>query len=187
MNTKRLRLPHYNTVIIEMMISTRNNAYKIISNKEIIINNIWKKTLILLLMYRKIPHLLESTRSNHLCISKNNWTSILQKINSNEENMENILPSLLFQVLLFEFSFCNGLCGQYSKRIYIVPEILPPFKYVEPIEHIVDEALIEDEVDDTTNFFMYSDYEETPLLRKSDTRLWNKTKTVYQRIKSIFY
>jgi hypothetical protein len=182
---KRLRLPSCNTLLIAAMISTRNKAIKLMTNKEIVINNIWKKTLILLLMYRKFIHLLTTTRSNHLCIAKNNWTSILQKISSNEENNENTIPSLLFQLLLFEFSFCNGLCGSNSKFIYIIPIPIPVVKQVDKL--ITNDLKICNK-DDMRFFSLDSDDDdESPLLRSTDKRLWKNTKSISQRIKAFFY
>ena len=188
MKIKRLRLPRYNALIIAKMISTRNTAIKLMTNKEIVINDIWKKTLMLLLMYRKFPHLLTTTRSNHLCIAKNSWTSILQRISNDEENIINILPSLLFQLLLFEFSFCNGLCGTSSRYIYTIPIPTPVVECIEPDdtpEKINDEL----EVCDNTRFFRLDsddDNDETPLLRNDRSSLLKKTKNVCQRIKAFF-
>lgn len=189
MKIKRLRLPRYNALIIAKMISTRNTAIKLMTNKEIVINDIWKKTLMLLLMYRKFPHLLTTTRSNHLCIAKNSWTSILQRISNDEENIVNILPSLLFQLLLFEFSFCNGLCGTYSKFIYIIPIPIPLVECVEP-DIIREKIRIQLEKCDDTKFFQLDsdddDNDETPLLRNDRNSLYKKTKNVCQRIKAFF-
>lgn len=184
---KRLRLPRYNALIIANMISTRTTAIKLMTIKKTVINDIWRKTLILLLMYRKFPHLLTTTRSNHLCISKNSWTSILQKISTDEENIVNILPSLLFQLLLFEFSFCSGLCGTSSRFIYTIPT--PVVECVELVgtqEKIVNKL----EISDNTRFFRLDsdddDNDETPLLRSDRNSLLKKTKNVCQRIKAFF-
>ena len=201
-NIKRLRLPHYNTMIISMLLSTHSKAIKLITDNEMVINNIWKKTLILLLLYRKIPFLLQTTRSNHLCIAKNNWTSIIHKIRTNEENIENILPSLLFQLILFEFSFCNGLCGSKSNFIYIIST--PVARLALPTELFINrmtpERIITNDMEicdrhGNTRFFpldsVDNDYDddndESPLLCNKKFKLSKKSKSVFERIKSIFH
>jgi hypothetical protein len=186
---KRLRLPSCNALLVATMISTRNKATKLMTDKEIVINDIWKRTLLLLLMYRKFPHLLTTTRSNHLCITKNNWTSILQRISTGEENIINILPSLLFQLLLFEFSFCNGLCRTYSRYIYTIPIPMQVVECVEP-DIVREKIRIQLEKCDNTKFFQLDsdddDNDETPLLRNDRNSLYKKTKNVCQRIKAFF-
>lgn len=180
-NIKRLRLPHYNTMILSMLFSTHKKTIKLITDNELVINNIWKNTLLLLLMYRKFPHLLQTTRSNHLCISKNNWTSIIHKIRTNEENIENTLPSLLFQLILFEFSFCNGLCGSNSKFIYIIriPVVTPELINMECDRQSDTRFFPLDSVD--------NDNDDSPLLCINKFKSPKKTKSVYERIKSIFH
>ena len=140
-------------------------------------------------MYRKFPRLLQTTRSNHLCIAKNNWTSIINKIKSNVENIENTLPSLLFQLILFEFSFCNGLCGSNSKFIYIIRiPVVTPERVI-----ITDDIKICDSHSYTRFFPLDSvdnddddDNDESPLLHTKKFKLPKKSKSVYERIKSIF-
>lgn len=196
-NIKRLRLPHYNTMIISMLFSTHSKAIKLITDNKLVINNIWKQTLLLLLLYRKFPFLLQTTRSNHLCIAKNNWTSIIHKIRINEENIENTLPSLLFQLILFEFSFCNGLCGSNSNFIYIIrtPVVMLALPTeLTPERIMTDDMEICDRQSDTRFFpldYVHNDddddNDESPLLRIKKIKLPKKSKSVYQRIKSIFH
>jgi hypothetical protein len=162
-----------------MLFSTHNKAMKLVTENEIVINNIWKKTFILLLLYRKFPRLLQTTRSNHLCIAKNSWTSIINKIISNEENIENTLPSLLFQLILFEFSFCNGLCGSNSKFIYIIHiPVVTPERVI-----ITDDIKICDRHSDT-RFFPLDSGDNDDDVKKF--KLSKKSKSVYERIKHFF-
>ena len=196
---RRIRLPPFNTNILCQLIATKKEAIRLLSNNhESTINDIWKKTLILLLMLRKSPQLLRTTRSNHFYIAKSNWTSIIHKIRTNEENVGNTLPSLLFQLILSEFSCYHR--GSNSKFIYTISDVKPSekkeasdfeskhleiddSKYKESLNRRKKTAFFPLEIDHDTDFFSSdSDDEESPLLTKNNSKFSQKWNGLCHRI-----
>lgn len=125
-NVKQIKIQYFNSILLKHLITTRNIAISQIPTKEKIIDKIWMKTLIILLLFRKKPHLLETTNTTLALMCKNTWISLLLKIYIYDDVKDESLSSLLFQIILLE---CNNN-RPYKTRI-IVENIKPEEKKVE--------------------------------------------------------
>lgn len=114
-NVKQIKIQYFNSILLKHLITTRNIAISLIPTKEKIIDKIWMKTLIILLLFRKKPHLLESTNTTLALMCKNTWISLLLKIYIYDDVKDESLSSLLFQIILLE---CNNN-RPYKTRILI--------------------------------------------------------------------
>ena len=136
--------------LLNKMNSSRNIAISLIPSKEDVINKIWLKTLILLLLYRKKPELLKSCKSNHAFVPKNTWISLLLKIYIYDDLKDNTLPSSLFQILLLESNF--------DRPFYVSPSTV---KQNTVLMLEINETPIETKFPEL--FVYYDDYNSEPI------------------------
>lgn len=125
---KQIKIQYFNSILLKHLITTRDIAISLIPTKEKIINKIWMKTLIILLLFRKKPHLLETTNTTLALMCKNTWNSLLLKIYIYDDIKDESLSSLLFQIILLE---CNDN-RPYKTRI-TVENIKPEEKKIETV------------------------------------------------------
>ena len=168
---KLLRCTH--THFVNMLITTRLSAIKHLPDKENMINKVWRNSVILLLLYIKIPRLLETTFSTHVSRPKNSWTTFLDKLNSCNLTNLNTLPTHLFQILLQELT---------SKEKDYKPFWTPAYtalseKLLLPIE--IDSA---DSVSNSCKSLLKKQEAKLPFLTTTEIKVQNKNslKTYFQ-------
>jgi hypothetical protein len=111
---------------------TRKIAISKIPQKEDVINKIWRNSLILLLLLKKSPKLLDTSTSTLAYLPKNTWTSLLLKIYIYELIPDDTLHSSLLQILLLE---CN-----FRKPFYVSES----FELINEKCAVVDDVVVDD-------------------------------------------
>ena len=96
----------------------RLNVIKLTQDKESLVNYVWKKCAILYLLILKYPLVKKKILSTLECHQKNNWTTLIDKLNLLKIKEENTLHIQLLQILLQELILKEKDYQPYWTRQY---------------------------------------------------------------------
>ena len=87
---------------VNLLTRRKSNATEHLPDKGVLIDTVWKRCAILLLLARKVPRVKSIISSMRECPPKSNWTTFLDKLSSSDQAILDTLHLRLFQTLLLE-------------------------------------------------------------------------------------
>lgn len=89
-------------VFINLLINKKSNAIALLSTKENLIDRVWKRCLMVFIIMIKSKKIQLKTLFTVMSLQENKWTTFLDKLNSSNQNILDMLHMNLFQILLQE-------------------------------------------------------------------------------------
>lgn len=158
---------------VNLLIKTRLKLIKLIADKENLVNLVWKRCAILFLLIKKYSMVKKRTLSMLVSLQKNNWMTLIDKLNSLKIEDQNIAHIYLLQILLLELISKEKDCRLFWTPAYKVmsEKLLSPIEIdYQGLDSTLSSSLLKKQVGQS----------QLLMINKTNQQNKNSQKTYYQ-------